>query len=58
MLNKVCNAIFIMSLILMLITCGISFFIGGINAISCKITVICVITSIIFGVIIPELFDY
>lgn len=57
MLNKVCNAIFIMSLILMLITCGISFFIGGINAISYKITVICVITSIIFGVIIPELFD-
>ena len=57
MLNKVCNAIFIMSLILMLITCGISFFIGGINAISCKITVVCVITSIIFGVIIPELFD-
>ena len=57
MLNKVCNVIFIMSLILMLITCGISFFIGGINSISCKITVICVITSIIFGVIIPELFD-
>ena len=57
MLNKVCNATFMMSLILMLITCGISFFIGGINSISCKITVICVITSIIFGVIIPELFD-
>ena len=57
MLNKVCNAIFIMSLILMLITCGISFFIGGINSISCKITVICVITSIIFGVIIPGLLD-
>ena len=57
MLNKVCKAIFIRSLILMLITCGISFFIGGINAISYKITVICVITSIIFGVIIPELFD-
>ena len=57
MLNKVCNAIFIMSLILMLITCGISFFIGGINAISYKITVIWGITSIIFGVIIPELFD-
>ena len=57
MLNKICNAIFIMSLILMLITCGISFFIGGINAISYKITVICVITSIRFGVIIPELFD-
>ena len=57
MLDKVCNVIFIMSLILMLITCGISFFIGGINSISCKITVICIITSIIFGVIIPELFD-
>ena len=57
MLNKVCNAIFIMSLILMLITCGISFFICSINAMSCKITVICVITSIIFGVIIPEIFD-
>lgn len=57
MLNKLCNVIFIMSLILMLITCGISFFMGCINAMSCKITVICVITSIIFGVIIPELFD-
>ena len=57
MLNKIRNVIFIMSLILMLITCGISFFIDGINAISYKITVICVITSIIFGVIIPELFD-
>ena len=57
MLNKICNVIFIMSLILMLITCGISFFIGGINDISCKITVICVITFIIFGVIIPELLD-
>ena len=57
MLNKVCNAIFIMSLILMLITCGISFFIGGLNSISCKITFICVITYIIFVVIIPELFD-
>ena len=57
MLNKLCNVIFIMSLILMLITCAISFFMGGINAMLCKITVICVITSIIFGVIIPELFD-
>lgn len=57
MLNKLCNVIFIMSLILMLITCGILFFMGGINAMSCKITIICVITSIIFGVIIPELFD-
>ena len=57
MLNKICNVIFIMSLIVMLITCGISFFIGGFNSISCKITIICVITSIIFGVILPELFD-
>ena len=57
MFNKVCNVIFIMSLIVILINCGVSFFIGGINSISCKITVICVITSIIFGVIIPELFD-
>lgn len=57
MLTKVCNVIFIMSLIVMLITCVISFFIGGINSISCKITIICVITSIIFGVILPELFD-
>lgn len=57
MLNKICNVIFIMSLIVMLITCVISFFTGGINSISCKISVICVITSIIFGVIIPELFN-
>ena len=57
MFNKVCNIIFIVSLIILLISCVISFFIGGINAMSCKITVICVITSIIFGVILPELFD-
>ena len=56
MFNKVCNLIFIISLIVMLITCGISFFIGGINSISCKINIICVITSIIFGIILPELF--
>ena len=57
MFNKVCKVIFIVSLIILLISCVISFFTGGINSISCKISVICVITSIIFGVIIPELFD-
>lgn len=56
MFNRICNVIFIVSLVIMLISCVNSRFTDGIN-ISCKITVICIITFMIFKVMLSELFN-
>ena len=57
MIKKVFNIIFIVSLIVMIISFIVSNFMGGIHTIGFKIGGISLLLCLIFGVILPELFD-
>lgn len=57
MIKKVFNIIFIVSLIVMIISFIVSNFMGGIHTIGFKICGISLLLCLIFGVILPELFD-
>lgn len=57
MIKKVFNTIFIVSLILMIVSFIIAMIIGSIYTIAFYISGISLFLCLIFGVILPELFD-